>query len=121
MRFSSALYTVPAAASIALVSAQEAARFGIVDVSPSGALTPNEVFPADYLYVDFYLDGQFDNGNSAPRLLISRNTYGVNQTLLVQNETLPNYGILGNVTYSLLAFVTYNQNGLTQIGGVLAP
>ncbi|KIK55574.1 hypothetical protein GYMLUDRAFT_76493 [Collybiopsis luxurians FD-317 M1] len=127
MRFFSALFAV--AAGVALVSAQEAARFGIVTVSPSGPLTPSENITVLYnsslathqpLFVDFYLEGEFSNGNAAPNLLISRNTYGANQTILLKNETLPNFGILGNVTYSLWAYVTFNQDGLTEIGGVEA-
>ncbi|KAF5392840.1 hypothetical protein D9757_000969 [Collybiopsis confluens] len=126
MRFFSALVT---AASVALVSAQEAARFGIVNVAPAGPLTPNEAITVTYnstlathqpLFVDFYLEGTFSNGNSAPNLLISRNTYGASQTLLVQDETLPDFSSLGDVSYGLWAFVTFNQDGLTEIGGVAA-
>ncbi|KAJ4488367.1 hypothetical protein J3R30DRAFT_925625 [Lentinula aciculospora] len=129
MRFFSALSTIIAAASVALVSAQEAARFGVVNVSPSGLLTANESITIKYnstlaahqpLYVDFYLEGEFSNGNAAPNLLISRNTYSVNQTLLLQNATVPNLDLLGNVTYGLWAWVTYNQDSLTQIGGISA-
>ncbi|KAJ3991538.1 hypothetical protein F5050DRAFT_1700501 [Lentinula boryana] len=124
MRFLSAL---TAAASVALVSAQEAARFGIVNVSPTGLLSANESITIKYnstlaqyqpLYVDFYLEGEFSNGNAAPNLLISRNTYDANQTILIQNATLPNLDLLGNVTYGLWAWVTYNQDGLTEIGGI---
>ncbi|KIK62589.1 hypothetical protein GYMLUDRAFT_58316 [Collybiopsis luxurians FD-317 M1] len=131
MLFLSALCTVAATAGFALVSAQEAGRFGTVTVSPSGdSLAPNEVITVTYnssfatqqpLFVDFYLEGTFSDGNAAPNLLISRNTYGAHQTLLVQNETLPNFGFLGDVHYTLWAFVAYNQDGLTEIRGVQAP
>ncbi|KAF5392703.1 hypothetical protein D9757_000970 [Collybiopsis confluens] len=126
MRFFSAFV---AAASVALVSAQEAARFGFANVSPAGRLTPNEAITVTYnstlathqpLFVDFYLEGTFSNGNPAPNLLISRNTYGAHQTLLVQKETLPDFSSLGHVTYNLWAFVTYKQDGLTLVGGVEA-
>ncbi|KAF8831620.1 hypothetical protein F5879DRAFT_936262 [Lentinula edodes] len=129
MRFFSVLYTIVAAASVALVSAQEAARFGIVNVTPTGLLTANESITIKYnstlaqnqpLYVDFYLEGEFSNGNAAPNLLISRNNYTANQTILLQNATVPNLDLLGNVTYALWAWVTYNQSGLLQIGGVSA-
>jgi multiple sugar transport system substrate-binding protein len=119
MHFFTALFTViAAAASVALVSAQEAARFGNVNVFPSGLLTPNENITITYnsslaanqpLFVDFYLEGEFSNGNPAPNLLISRNDYGANQTILLQNATLPDFSILGNVTYSLWALVTYES------------
>ncbi|KAJ3787850.1 hypothetical protein GGU11DRAFT_787643 [Lentinula aff. detonsa] len=124
MRFLSAL---TAAASVALVFAQEAARFGIVNVTPTGLLSANESITIKYnstlaqyqpLYVDFYLEGEFSNGNAAPNLLISRNTYDANQTILIQNATVPNLDLLGNVTYGLWAWVTYNQDGLTEIGGI---
>ncbi|KAF5392839.1 hypothetical protein D9757_000968 [Collybiopsis confluens] len=124
MRFFSALVT---AASVALVSAQEALRFGILHYSPTGPLTPNEVITVNYnstpafnqpLFVDFYLAGKFSNGNAAPNLLLSRNTYGASQTLLVQNETLPDFTFLGDVTYVVWASVIYSQDGLTEIGGV---
>ncbi|KAJ3838964.1 hypothetical protein F5878DRAFT_582504 [Lentinula raphanica] len=128
MRFFSAL-TAIAAAAASLVSAQEAARFGIVNVSPAGPLTANESITITYnstlahyqpLYVDFYLEGEFSNGNAGPNLLISRNTYDANQTLLLQNATVPNLDLLGNVTYGLWAWVTFNQSGLLEIGGISA-
>ncbi|GAW00049.1 dual specificity [Lentinula edodes] len=106
MRFFSVLYTIVAAASVALVSAQEAARFGIVNVTPTGLLTANESITIKYnstlaqnqpLYVDFYLEGEFSNGNAAPNLLISRNNYTANQTILLQNATVPNLDLLGPV------------------------
>ncbi|KAE9407106.1 hypothetical protein BT96DRAFT_914967 [Gymnopus androsaceus JB14] len=120
---------VAAAVGAALVSAQEAARFGLVNVSPAGPLTANESITITYnstsatnqpLFVDFYLEGTFSNGNAAPNLLISRNTYGASQTLLVQDATIPDISILGDVSYGLWAFVTFNQDGLTEIGGVEA-
>ncbi|KAF9072707.1 hypothetical protein BDP27DRAFT_1261131 [Rhodocollybia butyracea] len=99
MHLSSIISAIVAAAGATMVSAQEAARFGIVTTTvPSGLLSPNESIAIKYnstlaanqpIFIDFIMQGGRSNGFALPTLLISRNIYGADQKLLLQNATAP--------------------------------
>ncbi|KAG7094909.1 hypothetical protein E1B28_005715 [Marasmius oreades] len=134
MRFSSTF--VALAATFGLVVSnplevrQEAARFGSVNVNPS-TVAPGGTLKIRYnattarshpLFVDFSLQGKFDNGNDTPRLVLSRNDFGPNEVILDANIKLPPVETLGDTnSWLVLAFVTYPQDGFILTGGTSAP
>ncbi|KAF9266017.1 hypothetical protein L218DRAFT_1075527 [Marasmius fiardii PR-910] len=133
MRFTSAFTVL--ATTFGLVAAnplevrQEAARFGIVTVNPSTVAlggTLNIHYNATTalhhpLYVDFTLQGKFDNGNDTPQLFLSRNTFGANDVILDVSVPAPPVETLGNTDDWLVwAWVTFPQDGFTFIGGASA-
>ncbi|KAF9266016.1 hypothetical protein L218DRAFT_956982 [Marasmius fiardii PR-910] len=131
MRFTAAFTVL--ATTLGLAAAQEAARFGSVDVNPNtvavgGTLNihynATTATAAGYhpLFVDFALQGKFDNGNDTPRLQLSRNSFGPNDVILDASLPLPPVETLGPTNnWLVFAFVTYNQDGFTLMGGTTAP
>ncbi|THU93185.1 hypothetical protein K435DRAFT_757689 [Dendrothele bispora CBS 962.96] len=132
--FASTIFTaIFAASSAVLVSAQEAARFGFVSVSPSTQVNVGDPITITYNstsaraqpeFVDFYLQGQFSSGRPTPYFLIQRNEYdaeegGANENkLLILDTTAPNVTQFGIQNWTLWAYVTYPQDGLLEIGGI---
>ncbi|KAK7025474.1 hypothetical protein VNI00_016003 [Paramarasmius palmivorus] len=148
MRFS-AVFVALATAGFAV--AQEALRFGTVDVVGNTQITPGEacIFPFSStlivantilfiqnfdihydaskarnhpLFVDFFVQGKFANGNPTPRLLLSRNEFGADAVTLDKTATLPPVDTLGETNSWLLwADVTFPQDGFVMVGGTSAP
>ncbi|KAK7452705.1 hypothetical protein VKT23_012107 [Stygiomarasmius scandens] len=136
MRFSAFVATLASAASIAaaaplvLQARQEAARFGLVSVTPrdfSGGDDITVVYNASTAthhpeFVDFYVQGTFtDTSNRTTFFLLSRNNFGPDQETLTFPTTLPEQlNNLGAGNWVLTAFVTFEQDGLTEVGGISA-
>ncbi|KAJ8084771.1 hypothetical protein PM082_003548 [Marasmius tenuissimus] len=116
-----------------LAAAQEAVRFGVVNVNPTEA-TPGQIIQITYnstlarhqpKFVDFYLQGQITANRPTPYILISRNEFGSNGNILQQDATVPaitqsNTGVAPGSGWNLWAFTTFDQDGITQVGGVAA-
>ncbi|KIY64709.1 hypothetical protein CYLTODRAFT_380528 [Cylindrobasidium torrendii FP15055 ss-10] len=120
----------------AAVSAQEAIRFGSVNIEPS-TLTNGSSFTVTYnstlarykpLSVDFLIQGTRANGDPTAYISLSRHDYGANQTILQSNETTPDIaGALGDDIHGvyLWAFITYpygtsSGSSVKLIGGTSA-
>ncbi|KAK1234162.1 hypothetical protein PQX77_002638 [Marasmius sp. AFHP31] len=129
MRFTAA-FTALAAASAGLVAAQEALRFGTVDVKPN-SVAPGQTLNIHYdaskarwqpQTVDFHMQGKFSNGNPTPNLILSRNTFGADDTTLDVSVTVPPIDKLGETNSWLVwADITYPQDGFVLGGGTSAP
>ncbi|KAL0569983.1 hypothetical protein V5O48_011976 [Marasmius crinis-equi] len=127
MRFTA---TFAALAAAGLVAAQEAARFGAVDVSPS-SVAPGDTLNIHYnaslarshpLFVDFHMQGKFANGNPTPELVLSRNAFGANDIILDVSVPVPPINTLGETNSWLVwADVTFTQDGFNLTGGISTP
>ncbi|KAK7450119.1 hypothetical protein VKT23_013001 [Stygiomarasmius scandens] len=131
MRFATLLSTIAMAASF--VVGQEAARFGFVSVSPCPitggqdvTITYNATTAAlaghQPEFLDFFLQGTFsDTGNPTPRFVLSRNDFGADQVIFTQDITIPEQiNNLGASGWSVLALITFEQDGLTEQGGIFS-
>ncbi|KIP07091.1 hypothetical protein PHLGIDRAFT_35625 [Phlebiopsis gigantea 11061_1 CR5-6] len=116
MKFS-ALFTAAATiASLGAAAAQEALRFGTVDVSPS-VIKPEQNFTVHYnstravhhpKYYDSYIQGFLPNGFVLPQYLLSRNDYGPDETNHYFTTSLPaDFPYIENATWLVWAQVTY--------------
>ncbi|KAF5368096.1 hypothetical protein D9758_004417 [Tetrapyrgos nigripes] len=130
MHFSTILTAIISASSMALEIRQEAARFGIAMVHPRNFTGGSDVvisYNASTArhhpkFVDFYVQGAFaGTSNLSPWFLIQRNDFAPDQQFLELNMTMPaalnNVGVSG---WGLTAWVTFDADGLTQIGGIQA-
>ncbi|KAK1229794.1 hypothetical protein PQX77_007142 [Marasmius sp. AFHP31] len=102
-------------------AAQEAVRFGVVNVNPTEA-TPGQATHQPK-FVDFYLQGQITANRPTPYILISRNEFGANGNILEQDAMVPaitqsNTGVAPGSGWNLWAFTTFDKDGITQVGGV---
>ncbi|KAF9270842.1 hypothetical protein L218DRAFT_952912 [Marasmius fiardii PR-910] len=124
MRF----FTVLAAtATFGFTVAQEAARFGYVSVNPSTTsrgqtieITYNSTTAVHQpQFVDFYLQGQISAQRPTPYILLSRNSYGANDRVLIRDVTIPPVGDSMNNGWDLWAFVTFDDGlGVSEVGGI---
>ncbi|THU96046.1 hypothetical protein K435DRAFT_797652 [Dendrothele bispora CBS 962.96] len=122
--------SIVAASPLALQARQEAARFGLVSVTPSDFVGGDDitiVYNASTAthqpeFVDFYIQGTFtDTSNRTPFFLIQRNDFAADQQILTLNEHVPDaLNNLGAGNWVLTAFVTFEQDGLTEVGGISA-
>ncbi|KAK7031037.1 hypothetical protein VNI00_013827 [Paramarasmius palmivorus] len=117
MRFSAVFVALVTAG---FTVAQEAVRFGTVDnfdIHYDASKARNHP-----LFVDFFVQGKFANGNPTPRLLLSRNEFGADTVTLDKTATLPPVDTLGETNSWLLwADVTFPQDGFVMVGGTSAP
>ncbi|KAK7452716.1 hypothetical protein VKT23_012116 [Stygiomarasmius scandens] len=120
--------SIVAASPLALQVRQEAARFGSVSVTPrdfSGGDEITVVYNASTAvhhpeFVDLYIQGVFaGTSNVTPFFLLSRNDFGPDQEILTFSTTLPEQlNDLNVASWGVTAFVTFEQDGLTEVGGI---
>ncbi|KAK7456366.1 hypothetical protein VKT23_010613 [Stygiomarasmius scandens] len=131
MRFSTISAILCTVASALVVSARgpEAVRFGVLNTSPI-QVNAGDVISIKYnstlafwqpKYVDFYIQGHRNGSNvPTPYILIQRNDYASDQTLLCSNYTVPDLVADYNAEdWTLWAYVTYpSDSGPLEVGGV---